>query len=1759
MKKKIFTNLQTILCGMIVMLLFCGINVKAQTVTLRLSDDAVAWSEFPEQTAPQSTLGGGNILANRYEVTVDEVTTTYNVQSHIKFDVSAFAYRKVKSAEFSTRGTAKTDAEPEIRLRRSGTAFTRDTTNWQNKPGVGQEIATKIYSTSSARRAYTVVQTRLVDYINEQLAMGAAEIAFALDFKSGSLDGMNWIGGKGDGAWGPELVIEFEQDMVYLPIDDASAFKNDPELTAITYQLPADDNGNIFVNKVDEDVIAVSYLKFELKGYAYKKISDAELTTRGASKADTEFTVQLRKAGQAFSRDTTNWGNRPSMSGKLATKKYTPASARAPYLEVGKELVNYINAELAKGNEVISFGLEYDSGDLDAGNWIGGKGNGYGWGPQLKVVPDFTGYKSQPLADAVAYEDPDATRHATNLFVSNVEGEKMVSYLKFDISAFAGRVIKNADFSIRGSMPAGQTMVMKLTRSGDDFTRQDITWVNKPATSGELATLEFFSPSQNVSFVPNGMELVNYINGKLQTGAQVVSFAIEYQSGDPKVNWIGGVGDGEGYRPILAMEFEFGGNLRSFADAVADQANPDVVWTGHEKNLKVDGTADAEIRSFVKFNIESFAGMEIIGAEFSTRGATTAADVLATVKLTESGADFARATTTWNNKPVTGAELAAKEYNNSSARRPYLNDGEKLVNYINSHTLTGKSELAFGLSYKAGVENGINWIGGFGDGSFGPELLLQVKRPLEGDTIFVMVDAFVKEDDPDTNFGDAADMGIRKSGDGTDNEVYIKFNISDVADAVVGAAKLTAYIGQHDSGTQQDDFFVDVYAVEDTTWEEMVVNWTNKPGAGVKLIEENVTWFGAGQDIIWSSDALTHYINSAIAEGREHVSFVLKGKDNTPGNRLWMAGREWRPLATSLILDYLVPPPSQSMPVVADSHVSQVEAERDSNFGTAADQHLINDDANEASKWIYFRYDLSNAYQEVVSATLNVYGSTHVDSAPNLEEFHFAVFPSTNVTWGETDITWNNKPDAGAQVLLTGTLLKGGRWFDLTSAAFTEYVNQAIRQGRDYITLVAKGVDPTPGERAWIAGREWRGSYITLNYEPEVALPTFSPAPGTYITSVSVNLNTPTAGASIYYTTDGSEPSETNGTLFVSGTPIVLTETTTIKAKAFASELRPSGTVTATYTVLPVSSPEFTPTPLVTYQGSVEVTISVQPAGSVVRYSDDGGAPTTLYDGPILLTETTTLRAQSYNADFTYSSPIVEVTYEVVQTMPAPGVGPAGVGFADLSRENQPALSLWLRAHDIDVNDGEKVHMWHDMSGNENHAHNDETAVDTAVPNTGENWKEAPTLMSDGLNSWPVVHFGTQFGGETADVKNLVVDDADNLDGGAGISIFLVVKRNQMFGDFASIFSKRDVRNQPAQAAYILEMDGGANPNKMQFVIARDIFLKSQDEFNADDYYLVNVALNSKHKLSTFMTNGELKSSALYQKPIQSVHAPVLIGGFQPVNIAEIIMFNSDVNMAQTILIKNYLAAKYGLAGVDGVHYTSNDYIYDIIGVGRAADLAGTGNESHLFSYGGGLQISAASFGADGDFVIAGHNGVALTEDSETKAWSRLWNVETAGNGGNVTLGFDFDAEGITSTPSTEYKLWYKASETAIWTDLGVTPTISGSVLNFAVTDIQDGIYTVGIGTVGIESVLLSGREEGFNIYPNPAKDKVMIQLEDQFNGRIDVRVRDIYGRLISAETVIKSTDSYNHEIDLSGLRTGTYMIEVNDNAKRSVKLFMVK
>ena len=158
-------------------------------------------------------------------------------------------------------------------------------------------------------------------------------------------------------------------------------------------------------------------------------------------------------------------------------------------------------------------------------------------------------------------------------------------------------------------------------------------------------------------------------------------------------------------------------------------------------------------------------------------------------------------------------------------------------------------------------------------------------------------------------------------------------------------------------------------------------------------------------------------------------------------------------------------------------------------------------------------------------------------------------------------------------------------------------------------------------------------SAITLYKSPRevaeiIANPVFTPAEGTYPYSVDVTLSCETEGATIYYTLDGTDPSDAS-TAYTEA--IHITETKTVKAIAIKNALS-SEIVSATYTI---SNIETVATPVITpeagsYNTPQQITIVCETAEAVIYYTTDGSDPTaesTSYTEPFTLSASATVKA----------------------------------------------------------------------------------------------------------------------------------------------------------------------------------------------------------------------------------------------------------------------------------------------------------------------------------------------------------------------------------------------------------------------------------------------------------------------------------------------------------------------------------------------------
>lgn len=131
-----------------------------------------------------------------------------------------------------------------------------------------------------------------------------------------------------------------------------------------------------------------------------------------------------------------------------------------------------------------------------------------------------------------------------------------------------------------------------------------------------------------------------------------------------------------------------------------------------------------------------------------------------------------------------------------------------------------------------------------------------------------------------------------------------------------------------------------------------------------------------------------------------------------------------------------------------------------------------------------------------------------------------------------------------------------------------------------------------------------------------------------YTEEKTVELTCATEGAKIYYTTDESTPSATNGTLYTSA--ITISKDTVIKAIAVKDGAVDSSVVVLEYKVTPTVAQPNLSLAGGKYEGNQTVTITCATEDAKIYYTTDGSTPSaengTLYTGPITLSKSCILK-----------------------------------------------------------------------------------------------------------------------------------------------------------------------------------------------------------------------------------------------------------------------------------------------------------------------------------------------------------------------------------------------------------------------------------------------------------------------------------------------------------------------------------------------------
>jgi hypothetical protein len=214
----------------------------------------------------------------------------------------------------------------------------------------------------------------------------------------------------------------------------------------------------------------------------------------------------------------------------------------------------------------------------------------------------------------------------------------------------------------------------------------------------------------------------------------------------------------------------------------------------------------------------------------------------------------------------------------------------------------------------------------------------------------------------------------------------------------------------------------------------------------------------------------------------------------------------------------------------------------------------ITDEDGTFSEWIEIRYP------NPTSISLNGYYLT--DSAANLTQWQF---PNVSIPGNGFVLVWASSKDrrvAGSPLHTNFALGASGEYLGLVKPDGVTVASQYAPQFPAQTANVSYGLLPD-GSQTFFSPP----TPLAANPSAGVtAVPTFSHARGFYDSAFSLTLSSTTAGATIRYTTDGSAPTSTTGTVY-SG-PISITGTKNVRAIAYKSGWTPSVVQTSSYIFL---------------------------------------------------------------------------------------------------------------------------------------------------------------------------------------------------------------------------------------------------------------------------------------------------------------------------------------------------------------------------------------------------------------------------------------------------------------------------------------------------------------------------------------------------------------------------------------------------------------
>ncbi|MFY0594649.1 Calx-beta domain-containing protein [Roseivirga sp.] len=471
---------------------------------------------------------------------------------------------------------------------------------------------------------------------------------------------------------------------------------------------------------------------------------------------------------------------------------------------------------------------------------------------------------------------------------------------------------------------------------------------------------------------------------------------------------------------------------------------------------------------------------------------------------------------------------------------------------------------------------------------------------------------------------------------------------------------------------------------------------------------------------------------------------------------------------------------------------------------------------------------------------------------------------------------------------------------------------------------------------------------------------------------------------------------------------------------------------------------------------------------SMASTATGGGSDYTLADGTITISEgNTTANINATIIDdsneelsetliITLSLPInaslgsnTTFTYTIINNSVIGFTGPGGVGQASSN-------ILWNRPEELSVvSDGTDITIWPDFSGNGN----DLEQADLSF---------TPRYFTNILNNQPVARFQqsngrlvkTNFSQFPTDQITTVIVNATNETSDDGL---LSYASSASDNDFL-LFSTNNLRLFRANtntSSGVAINGGGFNISTATWQTSGAVSVWKN---GSEDY------TTTGFQTGTAITNNGALAIGAEQDGVNSGYdaAQDHLGDF-----AEVAIYNLVLNEAQTIIVQNYLSAKYNITlSTNDIYkqddFASGDFDHEVAGIGRIG-----ASNLHVDAKGSGIvRVNNVQDLDDEEFLLWGHNNSELRATSTdvpmgiSRRLERVWRVSEV-NRSNVSvdvgaIDISFDLAGLGNVELSDLVLLIDSDGTFNAGAIEVSGALDdgGDSYRFSnVTAITDGLY----------------------------------------------------------------------------------------------------